>query len=326
MADSTLTAIRTKVRRLTRTPSASQMPNATLDEYINTFIQYDFPSHVRLFKLHQTFTWYTLPNVEEYNASNLFAGFAGLTDFEQSNLSINPPIFIAGRDVYYTQSRTEFYNYFSQVNSVLSTGLTGDGIITGFSGTLSQLPILRNNVHFVSINTLGNGLRLSDDGAGNLTGDGIGTINYITGAYTLNFTSAPGAGESIDSETVPYVAGTPTGVLYYGGTFIVRPVPDRVYPVQMEVYVRPTELLDTASEPELEQWWQYIAYGAAKKIFEDRMDLDSVNLIMPEFKKQEQLVLRRTIVQQTNERVSTIYTDQTSGMYGPGWYNGGGNF
>ena len=39
MADSTLSAIRTKVRLLTRTPSLNQMSNATLDNYINTFIQ-----------------------------------------------------------------------------------------------------------------------------------------------------------------------------------------------------------------------------------------------------------------------------------------------
>ena len=76
------------------------------------------------------------------------------------------------------------------------------------------------------------------------------------------------------------------------------------------MYRRPTELLLVGQSPELEQWWQYIAYGASKKVFEDRMDMQSVQMIMPEFNKQERLVLRRTIVQQTNERVATIYTEQ----------------
>jgi len=40
------------------------------------------------------------------------------------------------------------------------------------------------------------------------------------------------------------------------------------------------------------------------------MDLESVNLLIPEFKKQQNLVLRRTIVQQANERVATIYVNQ----------------
>jgi hypothetical protein len=99
-------------------------------------------------------------------------------------------------------------------------------------------------------------------------------------------------------------------MLYFDDAFVLRPVPDKVYPVEFEVYRRPSELLAVNASPELEQWWQYIAYGAAKKIFEDQSDMDSVQQIMPEFKQQERLVLRRTIVQQTNERVATIYTDQ----------------
>ncbi len=94
----------------------------------------------------------------------------------------------------------------------------------------------------------------------------------------------------------------------------------------MEVYVQPTELLLSNQSPDLQEWWQYIAYGAAKKVFEDRMDLDSVQQIMPEFKMQERLCLRRSIVQQTSQRSTTIYTDQssTAGAYGPGWWAGGG--
>ena len=68
----------------------------------------------------------------------------------------------------------------------------------------------------------------------------------------------------------------------------------------------------------MEEYWQYIAYGAAKKIFEDKMDLDSVQMIMPEFKQQERLCLRRSLIQYTNERTSTIYTDQVSHMNGWG--------
>jgi hypothetical protein len=95
----------------------------------------------------------------------------------------------------------------------------------------------------------------------------------------------------------------------------------------MEVYVQPTELLSEGQTPELSEWWQLIAFNTAKKIFEDRMDYDSLNLMMPSLKEQELLVLRRTIVQQTTQRGSTIYSEQSStGAYGAGWYMGGGNF
>ena len=63
-----------------------------------------------------------------------------------------------------------------------------------------------------------------------------------------------------------------------------------------------------------------------EKIFEDRMDLESVALILPEFKKQQDLINRRTIVQQTTQRTSTIYTENNGGAYGGGWFGGGGQF
>jgi len=77
----------------------------------------------------------------------------------------------------------------------------------------------------------------------------------------------------------------------------------------MDVFVRPTELLSSTDEPKLQEWWRYIAYGASLQCFQDRMDMESIQNIMPEFKKQEMLIQRRTIVQQTSQRSATIYTD-----------------
>jgi len=51
------------------------------------------------------------------------------------------------------------------------------------------------------------------------------------------------------------------------------------------------------------------------------MDLESVQLILPEYRKQENLCNRRSIVQYTNERVATIYTEST----GNGGFGNGGN-
>ena len=320
MADSTLVAIRKKIRRLTRSMSPAQMADVDIEEYINTFIQYDFPEHLRLFNLHKTLTWYTEPNIDTY--TNL-SFTSGLINFDQTNLTINPPIYIAGNQAFFTQSREQFYGIYSIIESVVDTKLRGNGVATHFVGVLSQIPVLRNNVTFVSKDALGNGIKVYDDGIGNLLPVGSGTINYLTGAYVLDFAIAPGLLQPIYSETLPYIAGQPLAVLYYNNTFTIRPVPDKVYPVNMEVYVRPTELLADIDHPELEEWWQYIAYGASKKIFEDRMDMDSVAQILPEFKQQERLCLRRTLVQQSNERVSTIYTENTTG---PSFFGGGGTF
>jgi hypothetical protein len=152
----------------------------------------------------------------------------------------------------------------------------------------------------------------------------LGTLNYVTGAYTMTFPVAPGVGIAVNSQTVPFVAARPQAILYYDDSFVVRPVPDQPYPITMEVYCRPTELLAGAQLPDVSEWWQYIAYGAAKKVFEDRLDTESIQMIMPEFKNQERLVLRRTIINDSNERVATIYTEQvdiSSGISGWGGNN-----
>jgi len=147
-------------------------------------------------------------------------------------------------------------------------------------------------------------------------------INYQTGQYVITFPNITQTLATIWFEGILYQPGKPLGMLYYDDKFVIRPVPDKTYSINIEVDVRPTELINSTDVPYLEQWWQYIAWGASKKIFEDRMDMDSVQLIMPEFKQQERLVLRTTLTQQANERTVTIYTQGKN--YGFGWFGGGG--
>jgi len=324
-----LDAIRIKVRRITRAPSEAQLTTANLDEYINTFVLYDFPEQLRLFNLHETLTFYTEPNIDTYSTVTANPNDP-LFNFKNRFITINPPIYAAGFKCFFSQSREEFFNVYPIVNTITQVAV-GDGVTLAFAGTLTNIPVLRDNVVFSSVDINGNGLELHDlqpgiPPTGALFGTGNGVVNYVTGVFNIAFNTAPAAGQAINSQTIPYVANRPESVLFYDATFTLRPVPDQPYPINMEVYVQPTELLAQNEEPKLAEWWQYIAYGASKKVFEDRNDLDSVNLIMPEFKQQERLILRRTIVQQTTERTATIYTDNTAGAYGPGWFFGGGNF
>lgn len=330
---STLANIRTKVRRLTRSPSSSQLSDNDIDQYVNTFVLYDFPEHLRLFSLRTTFTFFAQPYIGEYSTTN-----ADPTDplynFKNKYISVHPPVYIGGYNSFYSQSREQFFGIYPFINFVQQIG-TGDGVTTTFSGTITNGPILQNNVVFDSLDANNASIVLEDvPQVGTLIGDLVvpnaalsyGTINYVTGAYSFTFPTAPASGAAVNSQSVPYVPSRPLGMLFYDNKFTLRPVPDQAYRINMEVYIRPTELLDDDQSPELAQWWQYIAYGAAKKVFEDRMDTDSVQQIMPEYKKQEALVLRKTIVQLTNERTATIYTEQTSTLTpgGGGWGFGGG--
>ena len=346
MANSTLQAIRTKIRRITRSPSLSQISDSQLDEYINTFILYDFPEHLRLFSLRTLLTFYTQPGVDVYD-TNTTVTTDPLYNFRNKYVAVHPPVYMAGIQSFYTQWRDVFYGYYPQTNTIADTLLRGNNSAGPFvsnviapTGPPAGLPfILQSNVNFNCLDNNGTSMIMVDipisNTIGNLTQANVplvppfdtiqdpnNFINYVTGEYTITFPANTQTMATIWFEGILYQPGKPLCMLYYDDKFTIRPVPDKTYTIQIEVDVRPTELINSTDVPYLEQWWQYIAYGAAKKIFEDRMDLDSVQLIMPEFKTQERLVLRTTLTQQANERTVTIYTQGKN--YGFGWFGSGG--
>ena len=147
-------------------------------------------------------------------------------------------------------------------------------------------------------------------------------INYFSGKYTLTFATAPKIGQAVNSQVYFYVPSRPLSILFYDNIFTVRPVPDQPYEINFDCYKVPTELIAGTDEPEIAQWWQIWAYGAAIKILQQRSDYDQVTLITPEFERQKDLALYRTVVQNTTQRVATIYSNQND--LGSGWGNWNG--
>lgn len=379
MAVSSLLAIEQKVRRITRSLTEARLPQAALRQYINTYVLYDFPETLKLFNLRSTFSFYTSPFVDVYSTTDIASP---LYDFTNKYIITDSPVYIAGKQALFSQSRQHFFSIYPLVNSIASIGTTGNGTLQSFAGVINTqqvsgsqnttqlMSLLQRNVLFSSIDINSNGLAMQDTPILDAT-SGLPTIygslynplvyndmpyapltnpqgypvtslpapyktqtgfpntnyiNYVTGEYTVTFASAPAAGAVINSQTVPTNPSLPQSLLFYDGQFTVRPVPNQPYKVEMEVYVQPTELLSAGQTPELSQWWQLIAYNSAKKIFEDRMDYESINALMPTLKEQERLVNRRTIIQQTSQRTSTIYSNNSNGGgYGNSW-NNGGNF
>src|SRR5690606_22136454 len=142
-------------------------------------------------------------------------------------------------------------------------------------------PVLANNVLFTCLDVTGVSMILKDYPVSNSVGalglpntpqvlpSPFGQINYVTGAYTLNFPNNTQISAPIYSETIPYQPSKPVSMLWYDNKFIIRPVPDKTYAIQIEADIRPTELINSTDVPQLEQWWQYIAYGASVKRLQD---------------------------------------------------------
>lgn len=336
MADSNLDTIRIKVRRLTRSTSTQFLTDAELDQYINTAILFDLPSELRLFNLRKTLTFYTQPGIDTYS-TNTTDPMDPLYNFKNKYIAVHPPLFLAGIQAFFTQQRDVFYGYYPQTNTISDSQLRGNNTTGPFTGVITAHPMLQNNVMISCLDNNGNSMILVDypiaatPAVGYLSTPNnpqvtlpspYGTINYITGAFTAYFPAATQSSAVIWVENIGYQPGKPIAMLYYADTFTIRPVPDKSYSVQIEVDQQPTELLLANQSPDLQQWWQYIAYLAARLVFQDRMDIESVNNIMPELKRQERLCLRTTLTQQANERTVTVYTQGKN--YGFGWFGAGG--
>jgi hypothetical protein len=332
MADSTLAAIRTKIRRLVRAPSATQITDAQIDEYINTFMLYDLPAHLQLEDLRDQLTFFTEIGKDVYNTESLFTSVFNSEQWSDACIATEKPMYIAGYPVFITQAPEQFWNLFPFTSTTENTGIITDGINATYVGMLQRVPFLEGYSDNGYYNSVGAPLFIAGDlsctelNPGVLVGTGLsGVLDPITGVFTITFASVPVIGIPITVRYVPVTYSRPQAVLFWRNTFILRPVPDSIYSVTVEVRKQPLQLLATTTSPQIKQWWQYIAYGASKKIFEDRMDPDSIEMIMPEFKQQEALVLRRSLLYQANERSATIYTEQT-GIGAGGFSSFGGPF
>jgi len=322
-----LTNIRAKVRKLTARNSPNDITDDQIDEYINTYYQYDMPESMRFLELRDVYSFTTVPNQETY-------------PFPRNNyLTIEPPAYVGGQGVgFFNNDRAAFYNTWPKTNYIQQVA-TGDGTAGPYTGTLSGIPLLASttvappiqygadadfNVLFSANTTgtdpVGSATSAYDDGAGSFVDASTfaaltGSINYITGEFEITFTDAVPSGVAINASYIPYAAAQPRSLLIAQETIYMRPVPDQAYLVDITVERKPTALAADDDTPFNNEWWQLLAFGAAAKILEDNADWEQRAAIQPYFEAQLLLMQRRTLNQLTPSRSSTIYSDGTMGQY-----------
>lgn len=344
-----LSDIRAKARRISGRPSANQLSDADLDDYINTVYVYNLSQHLKLESLRYNYQFTTSPNIPVYDLPT------------GTYLTAMPPVFIGGYQSYMTQSRENFFRINPQLNFLQQNVYTGNGgpgpytgqfltntpIIPGFktnppgaytanAANLIAAEFLNWNVIVSALGTPANSptnmsgispaITLIDDGLGHLiapddpgttVGTGfnyLGTINYITGAIDITqFPANIPSGNPINVQYIPYVASRPQSAVFYQDQIILYPIPDQAYTVSFEAYRYPTAFLSNvpSSSPQVNEWWETLAVGAALKIFEDNGDMEGYARVRPLYDEYLRMIQRRTITQQTSERTATIYTEQS---------------
>ena len=186
---STLEQIRIKIRRLTRSPSQQQITDDQIEDYVNTFILYDFPEHLRTFTLRTTLTFYTKPFIDTYSGDDISE------NFDNAYTNVYGNAYLAGNKLLFAQSRERFFNIYPKVESIKSIGTTGNGVTINFTGTLSGTPMLRENVSFTSIGANTVGLEMHD--VPNTPNDGEGTFSGDIGAAGVDDRADGAAGGGV---------------------------------------------------------------------------------------------------------------------------------
>jgi hypothetical protein len=346
-APSTLATIRNKIRRITGRPSNTSITDAQIDESVNTFYVFDFPEHLRLQNLRVNYQFLTSANIPVYDfPTDLFltimppifiAGYQSyMTQSRENFFRLNPALNYLQQSVATGTGVISTYT-FNLANGNILRGFKRNppGAYSDYTAyALPAAPFKTNtlnwNVMFSGLDALGNSVSLVDDGLGNLwlPNEDIawdaglaqtiplprGSINYITGAVSITFPTAIGLGNPISAQYVPFVPARPMSACFFQDQISIYPIPNSAYTVSFEAYKYPTALLQSGESPQLAEWWQALAYGGADKIFTDNGDMENAAKYRPLLDEQLRLIMRRTIVQQTSERTSTIYTEQTSPM------------
>lgn len=312
MATTTLAAIRTKVRRLTARTSTTSLTDAEIDQYVNTFYLYDMPAAMRFLKLRDVYTFQTQENVEIY-------------PFPSNNYTTaEPPAYCAGQQMQFFNDEDMFYRMWPKTNFIQQVS-TGDGTQGPFTGTITGVPFLRSvNPNtpvsqvirlLLTANTTTGSTSAIDDGSGAFLAPASGTINYDTGAFSVSFFNAVPAGSAITAEVIPFSAAQPRSILFSQNQFTLRPVPDQGYNIELVVYRTPADLINASDSPELNEWWQLLAFGASNKILVDNADFTTLTALRPYYEEQLLLMQRRTLNQLTQQRASTIYSPDVNAPY-----------
>lgn len=349
---STYAYIELLVRHYTATSSASQLPASEIQVKVNNFYNQRFPNAIKTDQMRSVYTFFTSPNVDKYPLDVNY------------NQGIRAPFYVDGIQGLFFKDREQFFRMWPEWPTLVQPA-SGDGVTQVFNFTVSPTPFYQGSVTIGSVDTTGAVIQVKDDGAGNLqyltpnaqtdvpaqnttlplvdpipgmlnrnTGNpglnavtNMGTVNYVTGAISLDFTLAPGSpipasGELFKIYLSQYQVGRPYCLLFWNNEFTIRPVPDRVHKLTIEAYLTPVQFMLTTDSPIMNQWVNYLALGASIQILTERQDMQGVQNLMPMFKEEEGLVLERQATEEIGQRNTTIFSSSINGQ-GQFWGNWG---
>lgn len=191
-ADSTLVAIRKKVRRLTASASENSLSTADIDQYIQTFYTQDFPYSIKLDQMRNVFTFFTEPNRDRYPLD------------VNNQQSLRAPIYVDGLQGYFTKDRQQFHAVWPNLPTKWQP-INGDGTTVNFSFKIPA-PFLSKEVVLGGVDANGNPISVNDDGNGVLllqVPNPVVTVPLYTDVYEQNTPGTPQLPSDIIGKPIP---------------------------------------------------------------------------------------------------------------------------
>ncbi len=347
-----------KTRKLTASSNTFQVTDAYIVQQMQSFYLYDLPAKFRSLKLKDIYTFTTNQGQDVYPFNSELYTTVDSPCYcakREIKLFTDPYSFYA---VNYNWQQTDTFAVGNGTTGPYSGNTTAFPLISSVNndpGTQSSpslyFPQSRVQNILISSNASYMGTQnITDDGSGNLikisqtnttpqtqygftyyrtyaaTNPAIATatINYETGAISgLYFTSVIPQGTPITISYNPKVLSVPLSIMLYQNQFTLAPVPNTGYTIELTCYRQPIQALlakNQTGNPELSEWWEILAVGASKKIFEDRIDSDGVIYIDKMLKERYDIIETRTHAQIGQNRIQTIYTGQLNQNYSLGGF------
>lgn len=349
-----------KARNLTGSNNSFQVTDKQIVGKMHSFYNYDLPAKFRSLKLRDIYTFTTNVGQDTYSFnSELYTTVDQPCYCAKRELKL----FTDPWNFYGVNFNWQFTTTFAVGNGTtgpyggFTTAKPLIASINNDPGTLTvpnlYFPQGRVQNLLISANVgYGDSQAVTDDGQGNLiqifetTGQQVqygfkyyrqyasvdptistAEIDYTTGQISnLYFATAIPAGVPISIAYNPVKYSIPLSIMFYQNQFTMRPVPDQAYTIELTAYRQPVQALIAAGltgNPELSEWWEILSVGAAKKMFEERLDSDGVIFIDKMLKERYDIIETRTYAQIGQQRIQTLYTDQLTYNYGNNRFMGG---
>ena len=278
-----------KIREVTGRIETDQLSASDLQNYIENYYIYTMPNELKLQRTLQEYSFNTTSGTDEY-------------DFPATFITVQPTAFVDGYRLRWYQDPDAFYKDYPRQYS-LENFSSGDGITVTFSGSTRDTPIIKGSmIIYDEVETF------TDNGDSTLTGSagGAGTINYISGAYSVTFVVAPLSTAIVKAQYLAYQANRPEAILLFDNKFTLRNVPDDLYQIIMKGYLLPVAFTGTGTALEI-QWGPLIIYGTALEIFTEAGEIEQYALYEPIYRRYEGVALDRTLQLDLNTRTEPLW-------------------